>query len=142
MDRVTVLMPQLCRAMMKHESNHMTRGELNLPQFLALEYLRAEASPPMHQLLDALQLKSSTGTVFVDRLVRLGLVKRLRDAMDRRAVRVALTAKGRRILEEIHSQKRRSLLKLYRPLTAAERTSYLSVVEKMVREFTGGTEAS
>ena len=64
------------------------------------------------------------------------------DAMDRRAVRVALTAKGRRILEEIHSQKRRSLLKLYRPLTAAERTSYLSVVEKMVREFTGGTEAS
>jgi DNA-binding MarR family transcriptional regulator len=57
-------------------------------------------------------------------------------------VRVTLTARGRRALEEIHGQKRRSLLKLYAPLTAAERSSYLGVIEKMVREFTGGSDKS
>lgn len=135
MDRVAGLMPQLCRVMVRRESNYVTRGELTLPQLWALEMLRRQGPCQMGELLDMLQLKSSTGTVFVDRLCRLGLARRDRGARDRRAVLVALTPKGKRALDEIDKHRRNGMLKLFRPFTAAERRAYLSLMDKLVREM-------
>lgn len=134
-DHVAGLVPQLCRAMVRQESNYVTRGELTLPQLWALELLRRRGPCQMHEVLSALQLKSSTGTVFVDRLCKLGLVKRGRGAEDRRAVHVSLTAKGNRALDEIDQHRREGMLEVFRPFTAAERAAYLDLLEKLVREM-------
>lgn len=133
--RLTQLMPHLCRAMVKRESDHLTRGELTLPQVWALERLRRQGPLHMNELLQALQLKASTGTVFVDRLCRLRLVKRQRDASDRRVVRVAITAKGRRVLDDIDRIRRDSLRHVFSHLSAAERRRYLSIIEKLVYQL-------
>ena len=134
-DHVAGLVPQLCRAMVRQESNYVTRGELTLPQLWALELLRRRGPCQMHELLDALQLKSSTGTVFVDRLCRMGLAKRGRGTADRRVVQVILSAKGKRALDEIDQHRRAGMLEVFRPFTTDERAAYLDLLEKLVREM-------
>lgn len=135
MERLSDLFPRLCRALVQRESNDVTTGRVTLPQFWALEILSAGGPRQMHELVDALRLKPSTGTVFVDRLVALGLVRRTRAAGDRRVVQVALAAKGKRLVEQIHQQRKDGLHDLYKPLTASERVDYLHLVEKLVLQL-------
>ena len=141
-NHVAGVLPKLCRAMVRQESNYVTRGELTLPQLWALELLRQRGACQMHEVLEALQLKSSTGTVFVDRLCRLHLVRRTRSTTDRRAVRVALTVKGKRALDEIDAHRRAGMAEMFRPFTAAERNAYLDLLEILVREMSKEKEVS
>lgn len=130
-------MSRLCRGMVRHEQNYLTRGALTVPQFWALELLLGRGSCRMAELAAALHLKSSTGTMLVDRLAALGMVRRTRGARDRRAVELALTPRGRRVVEEIHRQRRRGLRRMFAPLTAKERQAYLGLLEKLARELLG-----
>lgn len=134
-DHVAGLMPRLSRAMVRQESNYVTRGELTLPQLWALELLRRRGACRMSEVLEALQLKSSTGTVFVDRLCRMRLVRRMRGEKDRRSVKVELTLKGKRALDEIDAHRRAGMADLFRPFTARERAAYLDLLSKLVREI-------
>ena len=134
-DEVSGLMPKLCRAMVRYERNHITTGKLTVPQYWALELVYGASPRPMHELLRAMGLKSSTGTVFVDRLCRMGLVKRVRDQQDRRAVALGITGKGRRVIQDIKKQKRKGITELFRPLTAGERRKYLELMRKLAAEF-------
>lgn len=128
-------MSPLCRAMVRHERASLTPGDLTLPQVWALEIMRDRGGCAMHALVAELQLKSSTGTMFVDRLVEAGLARRERDRADRRAVQVAITAAGRRILEASEQHKLQTLLKIYQPFTRPERKAYLALLDKLVREL-------
>lgn len=141
-DRVAALVPQLCRAMVRQEGNYVTRGELTLPQLWTLELLRQRGSCTMSEVLYALQLKSSTGTVFVDRLCKMKLVRRDRANGDRRAVKVALTAKGKRALDEIDEHRKEGMLTIFKPFNAQERAAYLILLEKLVLEMSKEKEGS
>ena len=141
-DRVATLVPKLHGAIMRQESIYVTRGELTLPQWWALELLKQRGACLMNELVHALQLKSSTGTVLVDRLCRMGLVRRGRVTEDRRAVKVALTPKGKRALNEIDAHRKDGMLDIFKPLNAHERAAYLSLLEKVVREMSKEKEGS
>jgi DNA-binding MarR family transcriptional regulator len=130
-DRLHALMPRLCRAMMRYERNYLTSGVLTLPQLWALEIIREVGAATMHDLAAALQFKSSSATMLVDRLEHLGLIRRQREARDRRVVRVALSARGRRALEQIADQKKLGIRHAFKPLSARERGLYLQLIEKM-----------
>ncbi len=60
----------------------------------ALVVLAARGPRGTAELAAALAVNPSTATRMCDRLVRKGLVRRYRQAGDRRAVRIALTATG------------------------------------------------
>jgi DNA-binding MarR family transcriptional regulator len=69
----------------------------------------------------------STATRLGARLVRKGLVRRHRQAGDRRAIRIALTAPGRDLVAEVTRRRRAELARLlgalppdqHQPVTAA-----------------------
>lgn len=79
------------------------RWRLTLPQFDVLaELARAEVGGFTFVELSRLLLVTSGNlTGIVDRLEEQGLVERRPDAKDRRVIRVALTAKGRRVTDEV-----------------------------------------
>lgn len=133
--RVDGLMSTLCQAMVHHEQNYLTRGELTMPQFWALEWMSRTKRGRMQDLVAALQLKSSTGTMLVDRLVTLGLARRVRNPDDRRSVALALTARGARVVDEVHRQRQRGIRRMFAPLSVRERKEYLALLEKLAREF-------
>jgi DNA-binding MarR family transcriptional regulator len=71
----------------------------------------------MHQLAEAQSITPSSATQLVDRLVRTGLVERLREDGDRRLVRVQLSASARQGFEEMLHLHLRSLAAVTETLT-------------------------
>jgi DNA-binding MarR family transcriptional regulator len=67
---------------------------LTIPQMRLLWALRDEDGLPVGTLAEHLAVNPSTITGHVDRLVRMGLVRREEDAADRRIVRNYLTEQG------------------------------------------------
>src|SRR5262245_4845273 len=52
-------------------------------------------------IAEDLRVRPSTGTCMCDRLVRKGLIKRVRSTSDRRVVRLRLPSKGHDIVEQV-----------------------------------------
>lgn len=73
---------------------------LTVPQFGLLRMIAQEKKARVIQLADKLEVKSSAVTVMLDRLEGFGLIARVPDENDRRAVIVTITTKGQELLEE------------------------------------------
>jgi len=86
--------------------------EVTLPQYRALVVLAARGPQGTAELAAALAVNPSTATRMCDRLVRKGLVRRHRQAGDRRMVRIALTAAGRDLVTEVTRRRRAELARL------------------------------
>src|SRR5215468_10659263 len=94
--------------------------EVTLPQYRALVVLAASGPQGTADLADALAVNPSTATRMCDRLVRKGLVRRHRQAGDRRTVRIALTAAGRDLVAEVSRRRRAELTRLLGALPPQE----------------------
>src|SRR5690242_1331209 len=94
--------------------------DVTLPQYRALVVLAASGPQGTAELAAALAVNPSTATRMCDRLVRKGLVRRRRQAGDRRAVRIALTPAGRDLVAEVSQRRRAELARLLGALPAAE----------------------
>ena len=75
--------------------------EVTLPQYRALVVLAASGPQGTADLAAALAVNPPTATRMCDRLVRKGLVRRHRQAGDRRTVRIALTPAGRDLVADV-----------------------------------------
>jgi DNA-binding MarR family transcriptional regulator len=73
---------------------------LTYPQYLVLIALWQAEGQTVSELGEHLFLESNTLTPLLKRLEAAGFVKRVRDKADERQVRISLTDKGRRVLEE------------------------------------------
>ncbi len=71
-------------------------------------------------------------TRMIDRLVRKGLLRRVRDADDRRAIRLELTAKGRSLTERLPAVAARSLNALLRGFSRAELNQLKGLLGRML----------
>ena len=76
---------------------------LTMPQLRLMYLLLQQDGRPVGELADEMNVRPATVTGLTDRLVRQRLIERQDDPNDRRVVRVALTAEGRRVLGEIES---------------------------------------
>src|SRR5215469_14269701 len=94
--------------------------EVTLPQYRALVVLAARGPQGTAELAAALAVNPSTATRMCDRLVRKGLVRRHRQAGDRRTVRIALTAPGRDLVAEVSRRRRAELTRLLGALPPQE----------------------
>jgi DNA-binding MarR family transcriptional regulator len=86
--------------------------EVTLPQYRALVVLATKGPQGTAELAAALAVNPSTATRMCDRLIRKGLVRRHRQAGDRRSVRIALTAPGRDLVAEVSRRRRAELARL------------------------------
>jgi len=134
-DREMELLPQLVRGMTRHENNYLSKGVITLPQVWVLRYLTQQPECPMRELAGFMKMGLSSVTGMVDRLVKQGLAGRRRTEKDRRLVFVDITARGRRVLNDILGQRRKTALRLFESLTAEERMVYLCILEKLVKKL-------
>jgi DNA-binding MarR family transcriptional regulator len=87
-------------------------GDVTLPQFRARVVLAVRGPQRSVDIAEELQVNPSTGTRMCDRLVRKGLVRRIRSASDRRVVRLRLTRAGHDIVEQVITRRRAELERL------------------------------
>lgn len=86
----------------------------------------------MSELGSILGLAKSSLTGLVDRTERNGLVRREPDPADLRAVRVALTARGNKLVDEFYAETCRRIEKLPAGLDAAERETLACLLGRVV----------
>jgi DNA-binding MarR family transcriptional regulator len=105
--------------------------DLSLVQMRLLGILRDRA-PAMLAVATVLHLDKSSVTGLVDRAERRGLVCRSTTPEDGRAVRVALTARGRQLAQKLTKQVDRELARLVEGLSEAQRQALLTIASQIV----------
>lgn len=88
----------------------------------------------MGELGGMLGLAKSSLSGLVDRMERLGLVRREPDAADLRAVRVALTADGRALIDDFYPETCRRVEKLAAGLGDADRDALAALLGRVVMD--------
>ncbi|TYK43031.1 MarR family winged helix-turn-helix transcriptional regulator [Actinomadura decatromicini] len=88
----------------------------------------------MGELGGMLGLAKSSLTGLVDRTERLGLVRREPDPADMRAVRVALTAEGRALIDDFYPETCRRVEKLAAGLGDDERATLAALLGRVVMD--------
>ena len=131
--RMVALLPRMMRGFNRRESNYLSRGKITIPQLGVLEHLSRNREIPMNELARHLAITRPAATGLADRLIAQGLVARQGDRADRRVVRIRLTPKGRRVLDNIWGQKRRMIQQVFGQISPSDRTQYLSTLERVTQ---------
>ncbi|MCD4781036.1 MAG: MarR family winged helix-turn-helix transcriptional regulator [Candidatus Omnitrophica bacterium] len=80
-----------------------------------------------------LDIRASTASGIIDRLVKSGHVKRLVDKNDRRVVNISLTAKGERVLTKLKEVIEFKWINILSKLSNEDRMNYLNIIRKIQR---------
>jgi DNA-binding MarR family transcriptional regulator len=77
---------------------------------------------------------SSATTGLVDRLIKQGLVKRYADGEDRRLVRIRLTAKGQKIVDDMREDLEEKIGRISARLGKKDTEAWVRIYEKIIEE--------
>jgi DNA-binding MarR family transcriptional regulator len=102
--------------------------ELTLVQFRALVVLRIAGSHNLGQLADALGIQSSSTSRLCDRLFAKGLIDRQTSPTDRREVSIALTLKGRRMVDRVLQRRRREIAEVVSAMPSPQRRELIEAL--------------
>jgi len=99
--RVWLLLHQTNNLVLKCEDQVFTKFGLNTEQhavLMAIKYIDDPVTPTgVAQWLDR---NTNSISLIVERMVKAGLVRRIRDLRDRRSVRLVITSNGKEILDK------------------------------------------
>jgi len=98
-----------------------TEADLTMGQLRALLVLRHRQPMSVSALSTAIRTSLGSGSALVDRLVRMGLVRRREDPDDRRIVLLELDDAGRAVLDRLVARRRALLRATLQRLSPADR---------------------
>jgi MarR family transcriptional regulator, 2-MHQ and catechol-resistance regulon repressor len=104
---------------------------LTAPQFGVLECLGHLGPLKLGELCRKLLVSGGNMTVVVDNLAKEGLVERIPSTEDRRAIQVQLTAKGKKLFDEIFIKHAKCVGSLTSVLTDAEQGELSCLLKKL-----------
>jgi DNA-binding MarR family transcriptional regulator len=123
------------RVMRDHLNPPFAEAGLQPGEFDVLATLRRSGDPYMlspTRLYEAAMISSGGMTNRIDRLERAGLVERRPDPNDRRGKLIALTAAGRRVIDETITRHVANEERLLSALTAAEQEKLNALLKKLI----------
>jgi DNA-binding MarR family transcriptional regulator len=119
------------------ESRRVTRAVaeqygLTGSQLLVLKLLEPRGQVSLSALSGEIRAKNSTVTGIVDRMERDGLVVRRRSGDDRRVVHIELTAKGKKLANDVKADPRYMFRALLEELPAKDAAELERIMTKLV----------
>ncbi len=130
---MSTALPELISSIMREDTSAVAKGQVSVPQFWALHYIAQKEGLTVNELATALNRGKSATSGLLQRLENGGLVKRVHSKTDRRVVHVALTAKGRRLVEQLVANRKQGIRKTYSSLTAPERARHMAMLKKILK---------
>ena len=109
----------------------LSRGKVSFPQFFLLGYLCSQGPSGMSCIATLMDHSMPAATGLVQRLEKLGYVKRTTDKADRRKVLVHATPKGGRLVDGIRQEMAANLGKVMDRLEPREQRSWLDIYRKI-----------
>jgi DNA-binding MarR family transcriptional regulator len=108
-------------------------GQCTLLEFETLRYIKDTGRPHMREIAKKFHVTPHAATLMIDGLVKAKMLARVVDSKDRRSVRVTITPKGKQLLERGITTKIREMKKIFGILTPAERTHFVVVLKKIIK---------
>ena len=130
-NQLIALLPDLEKAFGTDEPQEVLHMDISLPEILVLKELSSKKEPTMSELGRSISMDLSTLTRTVDKLVKKEFVARKRDPEDRRMVRVALTAKGRKLISRFEEARKKHIESILRQMTSQERMDLLNIFKTL-----------
>jgi DNA-binding MarR family transcriptional regulator len=116
--------------MLDHHRTHVVELELTVVQVQALTLLREESSPAT-RLATYLGISGPAMTQLTDRLIRKHLIERGSAEGDRRAVMIALTGQGRRVVDRFRKRRSEVFAEALSRVSASDQTEVVDALNKL-----------
>ena len=134
LDKFYILIHELYSNLMLFEIEHLNKGlmkDVTFHEIHTIEIIGNIGESTMQELAAAANVRQSTMTVMVDKLLKKGFVTRLRDDNDRRVVKVKLTRQGEAAFAE-HKKVHRNITQFWLDiLDEKERNDLMRMMEKI-----------
>lgn len=115
----------------KHDGKRGGAPTFSMLHFHTLRYIEEQGRPLMQDVAHHLCVTPPAATLLVEGLVRDGLVVRVYDKKDRRAVRLGLAKKGKTLLSRGIRTRMEQLTRLFSVLTKSERAAFIAILKKI-----------
>ena len=129
------LFPRIMRYLEAEATRELIGLEVTPAQMNALVVLYEPKNLPMGELAELLGLTESAATRLVDRLLRMNLVRRDRDDVDRRVVRVRLSSYGRQLADLVFQRRQEQFTRFAQRLSAGERENLIQGLSALLTVF-------
>jgi MarR family 2-MHQ and catechol resistance regulon transcriptional repressor len=123
----------LVRAYQFRDRDRICCHDISVTQCYALEALKHDGPMRLNDLAARLCLDKSTSSRVLGALVRKGYAERLLDLIDRRAISVRITAKGRGLYSRIHGDLVQQQVQMIADLTPEARRAAIEVISRLAR---------
>lgn len=109
--------------------------DLSLSHAQTLDILVTEGPKPSTYLSLSLGVTSGGMTVISDKLVKMGLVRRLNDEKDRRVVMLEITDAGKAAYKELQEKRLSLMEKMFAPLDESELHQMVNIYRKLMNAY-------
>lgn len=130
-DKLNNMMPVMIKEFSRRQVGEIYKGKITLPQFLILGFLHNNGNLKMCAIAKFMSVTTAAMTGMVDRLERLGYVKREPEPEDRRIINVGLTQKGQELVNKINLRRREMIVDVFGKISEQDRMDYLRVLTKV-----------
>jgi DNA-binding MarR family transcriptional regulator len=137
-EAIRQLMDVITTRSMRERSHFVKASGLSMPQFGILMHLYYSNNCGISHLGEHMDISAPAASQLVDRLVQHGLVERTEDPNDRRAKQLALTPKGRELIETGLTARTRwvdELVRSLKPEDCDQVAATLSKLTEAVRDL-------
>ncbi len=134
-DEIQKLFPRIMRYLDAEASRELIGLEVTPSQMNALVSLYGRDDLPMGELADILGLTESAATRLVDRLINMNLVRRGRDGLDRRVVRVHLSSYGKQLAELVLARRQAQFTRFAERMNAEDRKNLVDGLSALLSVF-------
>ena len=121
----------LQRCFLMNLSKELARGKVSFPQYFLLGFLAQERQLTMSEIAAKMGHTTAAATGLVDRLEKLGYVKRCHASEDRRKIEVNVTPTGLCLVAQIREDMVNGLGGMMRLLSPTEQKAWVQVYKKI-----------
>ena len=129
--RLADIFTVLQRRFVLNLSKELSRGNVSFSQYCLLSFLREQKELTMSEVAQRMGHTTAASTGLVDRLEKLGHVRRAHGKEDRRKIHVQITASGTALVGEVRDNMVSNLLKMMAALDPHEQKTWLQIYEKI-----------
>ena len=130
-DRVWIVMMKAMRALTKYAAAGIEETGLGLSDFGVLEILLHKGPLPVNTIGPVVDLTPGSISIAVDRLVEKGLVSRVESAEDRRVRIVALTPRGKALIDSAFRKHSLQMKRVFSELSPEELRGFEVALKKV-----------
>jgi DNA-binding MarR family transcriptional regulator len=124
----------IARQMRDEMKQSLPKNGCSWIHFEALRYIEDSGKPLMRDVAEHFSITPPAATLLIDGLVEIKLLRRIVDLKDRRAVRIALTPRGKQMLVRGMQQRLKRVKEVFSALDDDEQKALILMLKKIVKK--------